>query len=353
MEFIGEIVKHKAFGLGKITEFNETYIVVKFSDETEKAFVFPDSFDTYLALQNEVLSKQVDEKLIVYREKEAERKVKEEELKREELLLRMMREELEHAKKTGIKKVDSNIAFKCTYCDGGSNENNIGYREVCSDENIDYNINVAKSKSCIDSACNYYLQGSVTREELVKGVDEGNIHCYESQLLNQWRAYPDIKFIENGGKTKNIKNVNQGSVVLLTTILPNEKEKDRIIFGAYFLEDKFDLEYKINGYLGAYDKHRIELSLEEAKMLKFWDFYYNKNNPEKINNSSVLYRYFDDMQSAQVLKAITEIKIGTEQEELSQEMFEHYCKIKNINVEKVSQPAGALQVKTKLADANV
>ena len=73
MEFVGEIVEHKTFGTGKIEEFNDTYIVVKFDDGAIKDFVFPDAFDSYLILDNSILSKHDEEKLIVYRKKQEEK----------------------------------------------------------------------------------------------------------------------------------------------------------------------------------------------------------------------------------------------------------------------------------------
>lgn len=347
LEFVGELVEHKAFGSGKIIEFKDTYIVVKFESGSQKDFVFPDVFDSYLLLNNKKLSKQVEEKLIVYREKEAARKLAEEERRREKFRIDMMRAEMEKSKNTVSKKVDSNIAFKCSYCNGGSTDNIMGYRAVCSDENINYNINIAKNKVCSAPECNcyQYLNGNISRAELDSRNDENNNSCYESQLLNQWRSYPDISFKENSGaKVKNLKNVNRGSLVLLTTIMPNEKEKDRIIFGVYFLQEDYDMDYQTKGYLGADEKFKVELTPGESKKLKFWDFYYNPKNPEKISNTSILYRYFDDVQSAQVLKSICEIKKGTEDEAISKDVFDRYCNIKNIDNSAIPELKGALQV---------
>lgn len=352
MEYVGELVAHKIFGTGTIVEFNDTFIVVKFEDDSKKDFVFPDAFDAYLQLKNQELSKKVDEKLIVYRQKEAEKKAKELEHKLEAYRLRVLKSELENSKKNKIKTTDSNIAFKCFYCDGGKSNNSIGFKSVCSDEMIEYNINVAKNKECSSSTCNcsQYLAGNISRTELEDRYNKKNNFCYENKLLNQWRAFPDISFIEKkGAKVKNLKNVNQGSLVLLSTILPNEKEKDRIIFGVYLMQDEYSIDYNTKGFLEADQKYRIELSVEEAKKVKFWNYYFNPKNPEKITNSSTKYRYFDDVQAAQVLKAISEIKIGTPEETEATEIFKRYCDIKNIDVNTIEAPKGALQVQKATA----
>jgi len=162
-------------------------------------------------------------------------------------------------------------------------------------------------------------------------------------LLNQWNAYPDFNW-NKGTKVKNLKNVNRGSLVLLTTVLPESKEKDRIIFGVYFLQAEYEFDYNTKGYLGADEKFRLELSLDEAKKVKFWDYYFNVKNPEKIANTSGLYRYLDDVQAVQVLKYISEMKKGTDGESISNEMLQRYCNVKNIDVNTITEPKGALRV---------
>ncbi len=87
MELVGELVEHKTFGTGKIVEFNDTFIVVKFEDGALKDFVFPDAFDLYLKLNDRTLSEQIEEKLIVYRKKEAEKELKEKEQKKKLICL--------------------------------------------------------------------------------------------------------------------------------------------------------------------------------------------------------------------------------------------------------------------------
>lgn len=348
MEFVGELVEHKVFGTGTIVEFNDTFIVVKFANDSRKDFVFPDAFDSYLKLKNQELFKEVEKKLIVYRQKEAERKAKELKQKIENYKLRVLKSEIENSKKDSIKKTDSNIVFKCYYCNGGSSNTSTGFKSVCSDEMIKYNINSAKNKVCSMPECNcyQYLSGNISRSELENKYNENNNFCYENKLLNQWRSFPDASFVRNkGAKVKNLKNVNQGSLVLLSTVLPQEKEKDRIIFGAYLLQEEYLIDYNTKGYLGADEKYTIELSREESKKIKFWDYYFNPKNPEKIINSGTTYRYFDDIQSSQVLKAISEIKKGTPEEATSKEILQRYCYVKNIDVNSISEPKGALKRK--------
>lgn len=343
MEYIGELVKHKTFGLGKIVEFKDTFIIVKFEDGSEKDFVFPDAFDLYLELSNQELLKIVEDKLILIRKKEADRKLIEEEIRKESIRLEQLMAEAEKVKKSVVKKIDSNIVLKCNYCDGGNNSESIGCKDVCSDETMRYNICVAKNKVCSsdNSSCYQYLQGNISKTEL----DSEKTVCQESKVLNKWRSKPDIAFKEgSGAKAKKLKNVNAGSLVMLSTVLPYEKEKDRVIFAVYLLKANYEMEYLKTGYLVADDKYKIELSLEEAKQLKFWEYYSNAKNPDKITNNSGLNRYFSDIQAAQALRTITEIKKNTKDEALAIEMLDRYCKMKNIDINDLSEQNGALKL---------
>lgn len=344
MEFVDEIVEHRIFGTGKIEEFNDTYIVVKFEDGAMKDFVFPDAFDSYLKLKNNELAKQVEEKLIIYRKKQEEKKLKERERKKEAYRLSLLKAEVENSKKNIVNKTNSNIVFKCYYCDGGIDNNGLGYKSACSDELINYNIKVKKNKRCCtpDGNCYLYMSGNISREEL---DSRNHTPCYESSLLNSWCSYPDLNFAEkNKLKVKNLKNVNQGSLILLSSIFPKKKERDRVIFGVYLLQKDYIINYNTKGYLKADEKYRIELSSEEAVKIKFWNYYFNPKNPKKIVNSSTSYRYFDDIQSAQVLKDLKEIKKGTPDEALSCEIFERYCTIKHIDINTIPDPKGALKI---------
>lgn len=113
----------------------------------------------------------------------------------------------------------------------------------------------------------------------------------------------------------------------------------------FLIDENYEGDNRDEGYVSANPKYRIQLSLDEAKNLKFWDYYYNENNPELIKFGSGLHRYFTDVQAVQVLKKIYEIKMGSSEELFSKEFLEHYCKIKQIDIDIISMPNGALQRK--------
>ncbi|MBK5252426.1 MAG: hypothetical protein JJE29_07325 [Peptostreptococcaceae bacterium] len=184
----------------------------------------------------------------------------------------------------------------------------------------------------------------MTREELDAAGNTDEYVCYESQMLRVWRAYAGIVQIgKKKGTPMTLKNVRSNSLALLTTRLPNAKDKERFIFAAFLVKDNYEGDGMEEGYVEADEKYRIQLSLEEAKILKFWDYYFNPNKPERTVFGSGLHRYLTDVQAAQILSRISIIKSGTKEEKISKEFYEYYCKIKGLNADDIAEPNGALK----------
>ncbi|MFA9398795.1 MAG: hypothetical protein ACERKV_11095 [Clostridiaceae bacterium] len=347
MDICGEVVEHKAFGRGEIIKFENNHITVLFDKKKdEKIFVYPSVFENYLKTDNEVFLKEIEKDKNKIAEYELIKK--QEEIKRiDEEYERMVLER----KNTNNGKISSktndknNIAFKCNYCDGGNSKETVGYKGICSDETIKYNISVAKHVWCSDpeSKCNQYLKGNITREELSAICENDGFICYESQMLRLWRAYAGIsRHGEKKGKPMKLKNVKINSLAFLTTRLPSAKDKDRFIFAVFLIDENYEGDNKEEGYVASNSKYRIQLSLDEAEKLKFWDYYFNQNNPQRIVFGSGLHRYLTDVQAAQILKKICEIKKETPEEELSKEFLDHYCSLNNIDVNDIPAANGAL-----------
>lgn len=54
------------------------------------------------------------------------------------------------------------------------------------------------------------------------------------------------------------------------------------------------------------------------------------------------YRYFDNEWMAQILMDMVSLKRDTEERELTQSFFDHFCKMNQINKETLPEPNGAL-----------
>lgn len=353
MKLFGEVVKHKVFGIGQIIEFENNYITVLFDEiNEEKKFTYPSAFDSFLELENKSFLKQIEEDKNVIAQKEAESKRRNEERAKASMTIKLKEGRERRMYGTIAKSSDkNNIAFKCNYCDGGKSKDVIGYKGVCSDETIKYNIKIAKHIWCSqpENMCFKYLNGEISREEICKYYEETKSEfsksiCYESQMLEIWNAGAGIT--QNGdekGKPMSLRNVKANSLAILTSKLPYAEDKDRFIFAVFLIDENYGGDNREEGYVGANHKYKIQLSLDEARKVKFWDYYFNEKKPELIKLGSGLHRYFTDIQAAQVLKKICEIKKGTSEEILSKEFLEYYCRIKQVDIDCIPTPNGALQ----------
>lgn len=342
MELVGQIVTHKDLGSGQIKAFSGNYLTVVFEDgNIEKKFAYPSAFGVFLELESKRYNKRIEEDKVEVAEKEAEGKLAREERAAEAQAIH--EKAISKGNSKSASTSDTNIAFKCNYCDGGSSKDNVGYMGVCCDEIIKYNTSVAKHVWCKNSQCNAYMGGSLSREDLDALRDGEGFVCYESQMLKQWRAYAGI--VQSGvnkGKPMVLRQARVNGLAVLTTRLPTASDDDRFIFAVFLIDESHEGDSKEEGYVSAHPKYRLQLSQPEAEQLKFWDYYFNPKKPEKIVFGSGLHRYLTDTQSAQILKKISEVKTGTSQEELAQEFFEYYCRIKKLDKDRIPTPTGPL-----------
>lgn len=353
MELRGETVNHKFFGRGQIIGFENNYVTVLFEgNKAERKFTYPTVFNVFLELDNKVLLKEIEKDITLYVQKEADNKRIIEEQEKSAIITRTKSDKVKHLKNTSAKISDcNNIAFKCNYCDGGNNKEAVGFKGVCSDETMKYNIKVAKHIWCRqpENKCYKHLQGEISREEICKFYETTKSEfsksiCYESQMLEIWNTGAGItQNCDEKGRPMALRSVKANSLAILTTKLPYAKDAERFIFAVFLIDENYEGDNADEGYVGANQKYRIQLSLDESKKLKFWDYYFNPNKPEKIIFGSGLHRYLTDIQAAQVLKNICRLKKGTKDENLSNDFLEYYCRIKKLDIESIPMENGPLQ----------
>ena len=339
MKLIGEAVIHKSFGCGYITEYINGYIIVHFDKLGEsKRFEFPTSIGLYLELENKDLTGIIDETKKYLADKEAlETSLREEKRKQ----LKFNKETMRYNKSV----TGNNIAFKCNYCDGGSSKDHIGFVSACSDEMIDYNILKEKHIWCSaeDSECLKYLQDKISRKELDNACKTGGYVCYESQMLRDWRAYAGITQTgKNKGQPMTLRQVKANSLAILTTRFPYSEESERVVFAVFLVDEKYEGDNRAEGYVSANPQYSIALTKDEAQEIKFWNYYYNHNKPEKIKLGSGLHRYLSDIQALQILKDICHVVKSDDKKMISAKFLEHYCRIKGIDKSDIPKPQGAL-----------
>lgn len=182
-----------------------------------------------------------------------------------------------------------NIAFKCTYNNGG-NYLTIGYNGTCTEDIIKFNIE-AKRVWCSNLKCScrvYYDNGF-----------QGNkpeFPCMESKL-NRDQCFGGGTFHrgKRNGKIIKIRGTGKGKIAFLTTKFPREKEIERRIIGIFVI----DIITDDSNLIKANKDYFIMIPSEDVNNLYFWDYYSISNN--KADWGSGLFRYLDDNTTIAIL----------------------------------------------------
>lgn len=348
MNLINSIVLHKTFGKGVIVAQSGDYVTVKFPSK-ECRFVSPDAFSKYIKCEDEKLQQELELAFSIKQEA-AEKKAQEEreaQRKAEEDARRRAEEERRFKRVVYDRHADeNNLAFKCNFCNGGCDSNCLGFKNVCSDQLIRYNIEKKGRAWCSDendSYCYKYYKGLIDREELEK-VHKTRSVCYESRMLVDWKAEAgeDRNGID-GPRARRITNASKDSLAVLTTELPDmEGGKERVIFGVFItgvVDEGDDIQA---GYVKAMGNYYVELTPSEAKQMKFWHYYTNPRNPQTIQWGTGLYRYMKDITCARILLDIIAIKKNPQEKAHVREMLDYYCEVKNLDIDNIPAASGVI-----------
>jgi hypothetical protein len=242
----------------------------------------------------------------------------------------------------------TNLAFKCNFCNGGKTNTNYGFNGVCSKDVIEYNIKKAKYDWCSQPrcACNLFYRKKITYEDLQEFYRREGYVCYESAMLNQWKALAGYN--NNGiraGEARTIRNSEIGSLAILTLVTPNDVEENRRIFALFLIDDYYvggidGYGNEGEGFVACTSRYKLNFTRRETNELMFWNYYSNENTSE-CRWGSGLFRYFTHEQAAQILKQAEFVKTGTNEEKLANEFLEYYCKIHSIKVSEIMPPSGS------------
>lgn len=196
-----------------------------------------------------------------------------------------------------MSKADGNVAFKCTYNDGGE-PGFVGFDGTCSKENIRRNVEAERVWcSAAGNACRQFY------DDGMHGRRPGR-PCYESRIFRSWSFGPGT-YHPGTGKEKPVavKYARKGKVALLTTRHPEHNSEDRrLVFGAYRIER---IRKKKNGevFLQGDPDHALRLSEEAAVSLPFWEF--NRLPKSRVPDwRSGLVRYVSDRDVTNFLHAL-------------------------------------------------
>ena len=361
-KLLGHAVTHNTWGTGTIISADSKYLIVSFNELGDKKYQFPKAFESFLTMDDDSLQKEILEEIrrLPKPEKEMFQPVKKtlhpdsEESADKSSRLKVSKGSTRKKNPTSLSNntrqernkhfMTKNIAFKCTYNDGGKDVNGIGFLKVCSNALIQQHIHDGRRWcSTPGCPCKQYLDGILSRKELDALRESKSLICYESCMLEEWKAQAGT--IRNGlreGERIKIKNAFKNSVAILTTRLPGTSEKERFIFGLFLIDDLYEGDEDISGYVSAQSKYRLFFTIEEARKLPYWKYHFNKKNPSKPSWGTGLFRYISEIEGAQILRDAVAIKQGTESEMLAKDFYDHYCSICRLTHDDIGIPEGAL-----------
>lgn len=194
--------------------------------------------------------------------------------------------------------VDGNVAFKCTYNDGGDS-GFVGFGGTCSDGNILRNVQTNPRRWCSDpsSLCRKFCdRGFRGRRPLYP--------CYESEIIEHWRFGPGTYHTEDrDGEPIPMKHAQVGKVALLTTRHPErDTEAERIVFGVYRIERVSPDGRGMVWVEGSAD-HAIRVSESAAFALPYWRFK-RRRKGTSVAWGTGLFRYLSDQEVTDFLHAL-------------------------------------------------
>ena len=229
-------------------------------------------------------------------------------------------------------QMDGNLAIKCNYCDGGSEADHIGFTGICSDRIREYNIEVEKRVWCTNERCPcyQYYKHRITKEQLISIMSTpSDFVCYESTMLSDWKTQAGLT---EYGETKRFgSTLHKNAACIFTTRLPNMEERDRFIFGIFLVDEVFHGDDEKSGYVKCNTKYHIELKPTEARKIKYWNYYRNKNHPEREQWGTGLYRFISNQGIINILKDLIALRDDESKQEVISFLNE-FCRLNNIRM---------------------
>lgn len=232
---------------------------------------------------------------------------------------------------------DGNIAIKCNYCDGGRDANRIGFSGVCSDRVIKYNIEDVHRAWCSNSRClcYQYYEGKVSRDELEREMSaKGKFVCYESTMLSDWKTQAGLT--EDEQPKSFGSTLHKGAVCVFTTRLPGMDENSRFVFGLFIIDEIFYGNNNKSGYVKCNTDYHIELTADETKAIKFWNYYRNKNNPERLAWGTGLYRFISNNAIIALLTDLIQLRQGDQKDDVIL-FLDEFCRLNNLKMPELGE----------------
>ncbi len=166
----------------------------------------------------------------------------------------------------------------------------------------------------------------------------------QENVFTDWQVHTGkVQSGKNKGFPNRVARLRPNSAGLLTVRGDSQPETERKILGLYMVNETFSGNLGEDGMVPSHESYRIELSDEEAEKMLFWNYYVNKNYPERTSWNSGKYRYFDNIWTAQVLKDIMALKSDDAARKEVEAFLVHFCQLNALDINNIPSAEGALK----------
>lgn len=166
----------------------------------------------------------------------------------------------------------------------------------------------------------------------------------QQNVFTDWQVSTGtVQSGKNKGEPNRAARLRPNSAGLLTTRESNQSETERRILGIFMLHETFSGELNDDGMVPAHEKYRIQLTEEESEKLPFWNYYKNKNYPDRTTWNSGKFRYFDNIWTAQILKDIIALRTVEEDIKEVEAFLKYFCEMNIIDINDIPEANGALK----------
>lgn len=298
MELLNLKVKHKKFGTGTIISNEDNKIIVHFPDiNSEKKFVYPDAFEKFLQIDEQ--SAEAEQQDFAKMQEQIKEKQEEKKKREEQEKIKRLEEELLH---------DFILA---------------------NNKNIEKKM-AKKVKIQVKKYANIAIRKDMSEAVLKDGVEEflkeGKFSITfqnKKKEINQWAEQAKTTF------------------GIITSVPLGESEVERMISGI-FMTEAFQMEGEDGGTVFVNSQYQLPLNIEEMKRIKFWEYYFNPEEPAAIKFPGEEYCYFSDNQAAQILLKLYEVKQAEKEKQLVGQCLDYFCRVKKLDLCKLEKPEGPL-----------
>lgn len=166
----------------------------------------------------------------------------------------------------------------------------------------------------------------------------------QQNVFSDWQVSPGVvQSGKNMGQPNRAARLGPNSAGLLTARTSNQPETERLILGLYMVNETFSAELNDDGMIPSHAEFRIELTDQEAEKMPFWNYYINKNYPQRTAWNSGKYRYFDNIWTAQIIKDIIALKTDEAEIKEANNFLEHFCEMNALDIDNIPEAEGALR----------